>query len=88
VSAHKDDPSGPVRYIPEPAPIAQGEAGGAEPESPCISVCALDENDVCLGCYRTANEITDWFMATAEEKRAIVEAAQRRRAADSPVRLL
>jgi len=59
-----------------------------EPASPCISVCALDENDVCMGCYRTADEITEWFMASAEEKRRIVRSAEERRDADSPIRLL
>ncbi|MFT7110026.1 MAG: putative Fe-S protein YdhL (DUF1289 family) [Psychrobacter glaciei] len=29
-------------------------------KSPCIAVCALDENDLCIGCYRTGQEITDW----------------------------
>jgi predicted Fe-S protein YdhL (DUF1289 family) len=59
-----------------------------EPASPCVSVCALDENDVCMGCYRSADEITDWFMAPADEKRAILARAAERRRADSPVRLL
>ena len=40
--------------------------------SPCVSVCALDENDICMGCYRSATEITDWFMASDEDKRAIM----------------
>jgi predicted Fe-S protein YdhL (DUF1289 family) len=48
--------------------------------SPCVSICALDENDVCVGCYRTGGEITDWFMASNEEKRAILRAASERRA--------
>lgn len=29
-------------------------------KSPCIAVCALNENDLCIGCYRTGQEITDW----------------------------
>ncbi len=60
----------------------------AEPASPCISVCALDENDVCLGCYRTAAEITEWFMADAAEKRAILTRAKARRSDATGVRLL
>ncbi|TXS96023.1 DUF1289 domain-containing protein [Parahaliea maris] len=58
-----------------------------EPKSPCISVCVLNTDDVCLGCYRTAEEITDWFMASAEEKRAIIERARERMLADNPIRL-
>ncbi|WP_155517391.1 DUF1289 domain-containing protein, partial [Pseudomonas amygdali] len=28
--------------------------------SPCVSICALDEQDICTGCQRTVNEITRW----------------------------
>ena len=48
-----------------------GPEHGEQPKSPCISVCVLDDDDVCLGCYRSADEITDWFMASDEEKRAV-----------------
>ena len=58
-----------------------------EPESPCISVCLLDEEDVCAGCYRSADEITDWFMADAEGKREILKRARERREAASTIRL-
>lgn len=34
-------------------------------ESPCIGVCLLDENDVCVGCNRTVFEI---FNAGHEEQ--------------------
>jgi predicted Fe-S protein YdhL (DUF1289 family) len=59
-----------------------------EPASPCVSVCALDENDICMGCYRSASEITDWFMATADEKREILRRVEARREADGGIRLL
>ena len=55
--------------------------------SPCISVCLLDEQDICLGCYRSAGEITDWFMASPAEKRAILERARDRRLEDDQVQL-
>ena len=41
--------------------------------SPCISVCALDEDDVCVGCYRTGMEISHWGRLTAEQQRDVVE---------------
>ncbi|MEE4278057.1 MAG: DUF1289 domain-containing protein [Halieaceae bacterium] len=59
-----------------------------EPQSPCVSVCALDERDICMGCYRSASEITDWFMATAEEKREILRRVEERRRADGGIQLL
>ncbi|WP_439102943.1 DUF1289 domain-containing protein [Congregibacter sp.] len=61
---------------------------GEEPASPCVSICALDENDICMGCYRSADEITDWFMASAAKKREMLELAKARRDADNPIRLL
>ncbi|MDA9941819.1 DUF1289 domain-containing protein [Luminiphilus sp.] len=52
-------------------------------KSPCIEVCALDDHNVCIGCYRTADEIIDWFSASDDRKRDILEALQRRRAASA-----
>lgn len=58
----------------------------AEPLSPCVSVCLLDEMNICVGCYRSADEITDWFMASAEQKREILRRTQQRRDASTTVR--
>ena len=49
------------------------------PESPCISICSLDQNNVCEGCFRTGNEIIDWFTADDDRKREILEASTQRR---------
>lgn len=47
-------------------------------QSPCISVCALDEDDLCTGCFRTLREISDWSEYSNQEKRErVVEARQR-----------
>lgn len=58
-----------------------------EPQSPCIAVCVLDERDVCVGCYRTAEEITDWFMSSGDEKREILRKSRERMLASSDIRL-
>ena len=58
-----------------------------DPESPCISICVLDELDICQGCFRSAGEITDWFMASAKEKRKILARTKERYAASMPIRL-
>ena len=53
------------------------------PESPCLSICSLDQNDVCEGCFRTGNEIEAWLTADDVRKLEILEASkQRRREAD------
>lgn len=50
-------------------------------KSPCIEVCSLNDRDVCIGCYRTANEIIEWFTASDQRKRDILTAVVERRAA-------
>jgi predicted Fe-S protein YdhL (DUF1289 family) len=40
-------------------------------KSPCILVCKL-ENDVCIGCKRTKEEITMWTKYTDEEKQNVL----------------
>ena len=46
--------------------------------SPCIRLCALDDNDICVGCYRSMEEICAWGSASDADKRAILEKAARR----------
>ena len=48
------------------------------PKSPCISICVLDDDDICMGCYRSAQEITDWFMASDEQKNEVLRKARER----------
>lgn len=50
-------------------------------KSPCVEVCALNDKDRCIGCYRTANEIIEWFSASNERKQEILIAVAERRAA-------
>lgn len=57
------------------------------PASPCISVCVLNVDDICMGCYRSADEVTDWFVANADEKREILLRAQKRSQALNSIRL-
>ena len=47
-------------------------------KSPCIEVCSLDNQDVCIGSQRTANEIIEWFSASDERKREILVAVGER----------
>lgn len=36
--------------------------GNNRVESPCIRNCCLDENDICLGCFRSLTEIMQWTL--------------------------
>ena len=55
----------------------------SEVSSPCVRNCCLDEDDVCLGCFRTIEEIIRWGEADDEEKHKIlVKAGERQHRAD------
>ena len=41
-------------------------------DSPCTGVCALDEQDICLGCQRHISEIAAWSRLGADERRRIL----------------
>lgn len=40
--------------------------------TPCVGQCDLDSSDICKGCYRTSQEISDWMDKSEDEKIAIV----------------
>lgn len=48
-------------------------------DSPCIRNCCLNEKDICLGCFRQINEITNWRCFTQTEKVAILDKCTKRK---------
>ncbi len=51
------------------------------PPSPCVSVCTLDPSaSVCVGCWRTTDEIAEWGGMSAERKHAVLALTRERRA--------
>jgi len=49
-------------------------------ESPCISICHLDDSTgLCQGCFRTRDEIAAWGRADSTARLAILEAIRERR---------
>jgi predicted Fe-S protein YdhL (DUF1289 family) len=40
--------------------------------TPCVGQCGLDENEICVGCYRSSSEIADWMNKSEDEKIEIV----------------
>ena len=51
--------------------------------SPCIAVCQIDDaNGLCLGCRRSIDEIREWPILSAEDKRRILRSIEERKAAD------
>jgi uncharacterized protein len=49
-------------------------------KSLCTKVCEYEEGtNVCRGCGRTSDEITEWFYASDERKREIVRMVRERK---------
>jgi len=42
---------------------ADRESYAGRIESPCIDKCCLNEEDTCLGCFRSLTEIKQWAVA-------------------------
>ena len=40
--------------------------------SPCVNICALDDDDLCTGCQRSVAEITRWSRMTTRERREVL----------------
>jgi predicted Fe-S protein YdhL (DUF1289 family) len=43
-----------------------------------VSICLLNDADVCTGCFRPANEITDWSRLDDESRREVLRATGER----------
>jgi len=62
------------------ARIDHAATGGGVP-SPCINVCRMDASSGwCEGCLRTIDEIAGWSLYADDEKRAVWDALEARRA--------
>ncbi|MDP3977457.1 MAG: DUF1289 domain-containing protein [Pseudomonas sp.] len=40
--------------------------------SPCVQICALDDDDICIGCQRNVAEITRWSRMDNAERRQVL----------------
>ncbi len=39
--------------------------------SPCVSICALDDDDICTGCQRSGMEIATWGRMSEVQRRDV-----------------
>jgi predicted Fe-S protein YdhL (DUF1289 family) len=46
--------------------------------SPCVRQCTLDENDICVGCFRSLTDIVDWHKKSDAEKRETLMICEKR----------
>ncbi|TQV66128.1 DUF1289 domain-containing protein [Exilibacterium tricleocarpae] len=52
--------------------------------SPCVSICALDDRDICVGCFRTGREISEWGSLDNARRREVLALAAEREKAVNP----
>lgn len=49
--------------------------------SPCLDICQFNrKTDLCIGCFRTAEEIRQWTKMTDHRRRQILAERRRREA--------
>jgi len=44
-----------------------------QPASPCVSICRLNDEDICVGCHRTAEEIQSWSYLDRDQKIIVLD---------------
>ena len=45
---------------------------GPSVPSPCVDICRLDAQELCIGCRRTIGEISEWSRASEARRREIL----------------
>jgi len=64
----------------EPAFVAPVVSADGVVPSPCIDVCRIDEVcGLCMGCWRSLDEIADWSAMDARAKLAVWDSLAKRR---------
>jgi len=66
---------------------ASGDKGGVEEApvvSPCVSICALNGDDICTGCHRSGEEIRQWVSLDNSARRAVLKKARARGKVGNP----
>ncbi|ETI62445.1 DUF1289 domain-containing protein [Marinomonas profundimaris] len=47
-------------------------------KSPCVNLCLLNDDDVCVGCYRTGKEISLWGSMNKASQLAVMKKIRER----------
>ena len=48
-------------------------------KSPCVSVCYVNDDELCEGCFRTIEEISDWTGYDNKTKQDVIKQCNKRR---------
>ena len=69
-----------MRPAPDPLVLDAKFDKATQVPSPCINVCRIDPvTQWCEGCLRTLDEIAEWSVLDADERRAVWRALPARR---------
>jgi len=49
-------------------------------KSPCVNICLLNEEDICVGCYRSGREISLWGGMNKASQLAVMKKVREREA--------
>jgi uncharacterized protein len=53
-------------------------------QSPCVDICRLDAEGLCIGCRRTIGEISEWPRAGEARRREILRQLELRTVRELP----
>ena len=42
-------------------------------DSPCVGICQYNSEEICTGCFRTAEEISQWVTISSDEREKIMD---------------
>ena len=45
-------------------------------KSPCTGVCKMDASGICIGCFRSVQQVTYWSTYDDATKRVVIEQAR------------
>jgi uncharacterized protein len=48
-------------------------------DKPCIRKCCLNEEDICMGCFRSFDDMLKWNKASINEKTQMLKESQERK---------
>ena len=58
-------------------------------DSPCNDICTTDlESELCIGCGRTKDEISNWLIYSDEQKKSVLQDLKRRNNIDTRERYM
>lgn len=52
---------------------------GPSVDSPCVQNCCLNQQDLCLGCFRLLDEITGWRSYTDSQREQVLDKCLKRK---------